>query len=420
MEKAKEAYLVGYLIHIETGEKFELEYFQEYTIGRDDSNNPFHIFIDHGAVSRTHAVISYRSEGLYIEDKGSKNGTILNNQVLLKDVSYPIKNNDKLFIANVELLFQLNEEKESFIKLHTLCGRIEEIGGGRRFSIESNKIGILPYEKKMIEATDCPFILSMNFLHKKDQEEVFFDFTGFIPLTQYLTASERRIEEKAITYKNQQITEKSPIISAIELLGDLLSQVKGCEEYLLAYDRIPLSADTIFINEQKNKVAFAYIPAVAGNLSLQNKIISLLAELSALYNNQDVSTQLKRLEEDILNNNLGLDGIISALGLMEREINYSLWSRKEFVRDCQGFQDDKTANEEEEKQKSLTHFPNLKGINSKDKKILILQLVAILILTFVYISRLLEQLDFVGFFIIVVGIDIWLTRTIKNEKIQNH
>ena len=74
------------------------------------------------------------------------------------------------------------------------------------------------------------------------------DFTGFIPLTQYLTASERRIEKPL--YKNQQITKK-PIISAIELLGDLLSQVKGCEEYLLAYVGIPLSADTIFINEQK-------------------------------------------------------------------------------------------------------------------------------------------------------------------------
>lgn len=51
--------------------------------------------VEHG-VSRRHAVIESTLEGVVITDKGSTNGTLLNNRRLPPDLPYPLRNGDEV------------------------------------------------------------------------------------------------------------------------------------------------------------------------------------------------------------------------------------------------------------------------------------------------------------------------------------
>ena len=60
------------------------------------------------------------------------------------------------------MLVSSNNEEKSFIKLHTLRGRIEKLA-----VVEGFQLNLIRLEsslmKKNDKATDCPFILSMIF-----------------------------------------------------------------------------------------------------------------------------------------------------------------------------------------------------------------------------------------------------------------
>ncbi len=72
-------------------------------IGRADPANNYHPELDlsedggaeHG-VSRRHAVIESSPEGVVIVDKGSTNGTLLNNYRLPPELPYPLHNGDEV------------------------------------------------------------------------------------------------------------------------------------------------------------------------------------------------------------------------------------------------------------------------------------------------------------------------------------
>lgn len=72
-------------------------------IGRPDPANNYHPELDlsedggseHG-VSRQHAVVESSPEGVVIIDKGSTNGTLLNNYRLPPDLPYPLRNGDEV------------------------------------------------------------------------------------------------------------------------------------------------------------------------------------------------------------------------------------------------------------------------------------------------------------------------------------
>ena len=82
-------------------------------IGRWDPSLKSHPEVDlsdediDAKVSRIHAKIIRNSEGFYIEDMGSRNGTFLNREFkLVKGIQYGIKNNDELIIGHIFFKFK--------------------------------------------------------------------------------------------------------------------------------------------------------------------------------------------------------------------------------------------------------------------------------------------------------------------------
>jgi serine phosphatase RsbU (regulator of sigma subunit) len=72
-------------------------------LGRHTECDISDIFVDNSGVSRFHALLELVGGRYYVEDKGSRNGTFLNGRRLTGRV--PLRNGDRLGIANVELTF---------------------------------------------------------------------------------------------------------------------------------------------------------------------------------------------------------------------------------------------------------------------------------------------------------------------------
>ncbi len=80
------------------GDSFTLEG-ERFTIGRDTDSD---VFLDDVTVSRNHAVIVRRGDGLYIDDLGSLNGSYVNRRRI---ESHELVDGDELQIGKFKLTF---------------------------------------------------------------------------------------------------------------------------------------------------------------------------------------------------------------------------------------------------------------------------------------------------------------------------
>jgi pSer/pThr/pTyr-binding forkhead associated (FHA) protein len=80
------------------GESFPIEG-ERMTIGRSPDAN---VFLDDVTVSRNHALLVRRREGLYIDDLGSLNGTYVNRRRI---ESHKLRNGDELQVGKYKLTY---------------------------------------------------------------------------------------------------------------------------------------------------------------------------------------------------------------------------------------------------------------------------------------------------------------------------
>ncbi len=80
------------------GDSFTLEG-ERFTVGRDTDSD---VFLDDVTVSRNHAVIVKRADGLHIDDLGSLNGTYVNRRRI---ESHHLADGDELQVGKFKLTF---------------------------------------------------------------------------------------------------------------------------------------------------------------------------------------------------------------------------------------------------------------------------------------------------------------------------
>jgi len=87
-----------FLVEYESGEmiRIDVPLNSSISIGRETINN---IVLDDPTVSRSHCSIIRNSEGLFIKDENSTNGTSVNDYVLKHDDIVPLNDGDLIRIA---------------------------------------------------------------------------------------------------------------------------------------------------------------------------------------------------------------------------------------------------------------------------------------------------------------------------------
>ncbi len=85
----------------------------ELVVGRGDDENPVALdMTPYGAfdcgVSRRHAILTLRREGMYVQDLGSTNGTRINGFSLVPERNYRLRNTDEIEIGRLRIIVRLS------------------------------------------------------------------------------------------------------------------------------------------------------------------------------------------------------------------------------------------------------------------------------------------------------------------------
>lgn len=283
------------------------------------------------------------------------------------------------------------EEKINFI-LHE--GQIEESAGRRKFYLTLEE-PIRKFERRMLCDSDCPFTLPMYFLSEGESELVFYDFTGYLPLREYIDKT---------NFCNPSVRETQKMISdALDVLSETLKCIKGMESYLFYPERFSNHLDAIFMHTSTGRIAFAFYPNDQPKLTLQSRIIQMIEDINELYYDSETKQYLKKYIEMIHMRNPGLDGMISLLGTIQREVSYIYWNAKDFRESEQK----ETRSDKTEKEKSM--------IAASLKTVLIQGIFGIGLIA-VFLSHRLELASFAGLTMLAGGVDLWIMRKLCRKK----
>mgnify|MGYP000990075381 CR=1 FL=1 len=192
-------------------------------------------------------------------------------------------------------------------------GRITEANGKRKFYLQFNDSEILKYEKRMLSDSGCPYILPMSFLCEDRITTVWYDHTGYIQLKEYVRTAYCGTSELNV---------REPIYEAMDILLRILQNLRDAEDYLILPDRISVNPSTIFINPSNASISLAFYPNEMPELTFQERLLKMISKINSWYQNDEVDQYTARFQNMIFEKNLGLEGMISILCTIQRELSY--------------------------------------------------------------------------------------------------
>jgi hypothetical protein len=316
---------------------------------------------------------------------------------------------------------EADRSNEDNHEIHT--PRIDDSTGKRiRYTVFEKDL-IPEFEKRMLSESGCPFTLPMHFLLDGKHLVAYYDFTGFVSI-------EEHIQNQIL---NAGMDQSGPYLlkECLNLCSNILESMKGMGNYLLSPGRMKLTLDNIYANTHNNWIAFAFIPEPESEESLKERIIRIFKEIQKLYHNQEVDQQFYRFIEIVRRKNLGINGMISLLATIQRDVTYIYWKGKDLrrleesgdheiqVREIEPVLQLKKA--DDIIQKKIWKGPAGKSQNHEKQKVLpvkliLSQILLFLILAGIYFIGRPEMTEFAGSIIVILGIDLLMIRKKTNKK----
>lgn len=166
-------------------------------------------------------------------------------------------------------------------EFHNIAGRIEDVAGKQRLCFDLNNLGLLEYQKRILEFDACKSVLSACIM-EFDEERIYYDISG----------------HKAIQYRLQEKRQKKELITGF-LLTSLLEVTESliiAEDHLLPAKTFSLLPETIFYNND-DKVKLLFLP----NLSKEDTVISNMKKLINWMAEFTKDEEFNYLKRDLLN-----------------------------------------------------------------------------------------------------------------------
>ncbi len=313
---------------------------------------------------------------------------------------------DTRHVQNAEAIdenFRKGEEpmedgKESFIESQ---GQIEETGGKRQIClIPDGKFK--EYEKRMLCDSGCPYTLPMHFISDNGKDTVYYDFTGYLRLKDYMMS--KRPSDCRGRNNGEGVCE------TLNLLIEILRCIKGMEQYLLFSDRYSLHPDVVFVHPDNLQTAIAFYPVDEQENTLQERIIGLIDCIREWGCSEETMKYFNQLKETVALKNPGLDGLIGIIGALCREAGYIYWNADALREAINSSVSDHTNSRKEENEAGKVIVNQMIM-----RKSVAAQVVIAVVLIAVYLSGFFDNISFIGFTIIAAGADIWILRKLRSR-----
>lgn len=291
--------------------------------------------------------------------------------------------------------------------------RFEDHGGRKMFLTKLS--GLKKFEKRMLSESGCQFFLPMQFINDESDEWAYYDYTGCLKLSEYL-----QIKEQAADYSENK---GKHAILILDVIGDLLQCLKGMEKYLIFPDTVSIDPDMLFIDTESGKAILAYHTNPAPEHPLKTRIIDTIEKIAENCQDTESTLFLSNLIKQINEKNPGLDGMISMLDKMKRDLNFIYWEPESF----RNSGSDSSCSEGNLHESSIEaviedKLKRFARLNYKNRGILPLMTGAsILCLAGAYLTGLCDVESFAGLAFLAAGANLILFRklapNIKNRKV---
>ncbi len=286
-------------------------------------------------------------------------------------------------------------------------GEREALGGGRRFTRNYEINSFYDYEKRIMQEGCCPSILPMSFIQENGRVTVFYDVTGY-----------RLLKDDIEMQLSAELEMRGPrqlLCNAVDILADIIEKLKYLENHLLFPERLHLDLDCIFIHTVSRKAVFSYIPKRMKESNFEKQLLNLLEDIKGSYHHPEIDQYYDRLINFMKENNPGLDGLISNLGMIQRELSYIYNHSEHFRVNTDSIE---TPAEEMKVDEALNEKSNFRiGIKFEKRsaaiKLVTLQLAFVLLVAAIYLSAGLDLIQLAGFICFSAGVDLWLVRKLN-------
>ena len=149
--------------------------------------------------------------------------------------------------------------------------------------------------------------------------------------------------------------------------------------------------------------------------NFEKQLLNLLEDIKGSYHHPEIDQYYDRLINFMKENNPGLDGLISNLGMIQRELSY-IYNHSEHFRvntDSIETPAEDMKVDEAESEKSNFRIGIKIEKRSAAIKLVILQLAFVLLVAAIFLSASLDLTQLAGFICLSAGADLWLVRKLN-------
>ncbi len=380
------------LIEVESGEIHSVLKVDEFYIERGSDQNVNALRINNEKISKSHATIICKDNSYYLTDNNSKNGTYINACLLNHGDKIKLINGDVISFSNLNYIFKINSAEVTSINPTKLKSNVENINGRRKLCINYKEYDVNLYQMKMLENNTGYGLLGMNFFKSDTEYRVYYDVEGLIQLDQYIL--DVAFEEGKL-YK---------------ILYNIVVAIQSAENILIKAQNLCLKTDDIYIDPINLTIKLLFTPKLKEEVDIYTSLFDIVKEFEHNYIGEPI-IEPNLIKDALESRCCGIEGL--SILFMEQEKAY----RQILLTEKRYFplkQVDEKAQEHSAKESIGLKFEKFQNLHLNSKqKLYIIQILLLVVLVAVFSTKLLNPMDFIGFVIVVVGVDLWIMRSFQ-------
>lgn len=375
--------IAGKIINLQNNEIFEVLKGQITTIGRNVNNDEGHISIKLPQISRAHCQLFYESNELYIKDLNSKNGIKVNGKKVDEKVKF--SDADILEIAHLKFQIEIIKEEKRVYVCNGIYAYYETVINSKKLCLEiENQEDVIDFKRKMLENNNIDGVLGISCLKNVVNEIVYYEVDSKESLLNYL---ERKKEIGKIEF--------------INILSNIYNNMTRCKDYLLKIDNFIIKPEFVFLSDDKSKTNLVYLP-VKHSMDISSEFKKLM-ETMMMYLEKETEDKFPyKLNGFIETENMDINQVVQYLRLEGSEEDKNVLSSNIETIDS--------------KEKTKTQKVNVREILIKNKEIIILQILGLVIYGLVVVKTNLQIYTYVALAIFLAIAETYLTRYYKIEE----
>lgn len=381
------------LISEESGEIHILPNQDEFFIGRGTGACIDILNIDSDEISRKHAIIksSQDRRAYHIEDNASKNGTFVNGRRAQRGEPLELVSGDRIGFSTLNYLFKIEadaEEHRVAIKKVTTG----EFKDRKKRIIDCKRDEVSLFQIKMLQHNTERGFLKVDYLIIGETYRLYYDIEGHTELKQFMSAGYR---SESDLYR---------------ILYNIVMAARNLDVLYIKPENLSLTADSIYINPLNLSIKLMFVPTPDRSLDVFDALRVLISEFQ-MDNKAEEVYDFSQMEDILKDGCYGLAALACILQEQEKRSRQLEMAEKRYL-PVREIKDELKADSVKEAEEAMHPLKLIERLTIKQKGY-ISQAFLVIALIMLLFSGMLRIMDYIGFCIVVIGVDLWLLKSFR-------